>query len=554
MIVSEHYKRDDAMCKPSPNASLSASMVRMLVDTSIWLGLASDPKDVALVGTIERLVAEGLLSLIVPTLVLREFRANRERVAAEYGKRFSSHFRTVREAIEMASIHGIDIEATLRIVNQIEQGGGARTKLAAQVFSRIEKLLDAAAHVDASEAVKLAVFERAIEGRAPFHQGENEAADAVLIEIYADSVRGAADEEGTRHMFVTRNTEHFSADRSSQKKPHSDFSCFSERKSEYFISLPDALSAVAPSRSAELLQIWEAEQPTVADLIGRYIDEPSKKKPLGVTHKYALQALRKRPIAMKVAAKLQSRDIVEHCRSRVQDGEVDPSTVRQDLTCLRGVLAAAEDRWEVLGVSADVVNEAWRELEKLELVGYSTMRDRRPTADEIQRLIAHFRQQDKHPRTKIRMCELTEFALATGRPLGQICELGWADFNEVEKTCRLRGKSFPLLDEAVSIIKRQRREGDEIFPYGTTSVTQRFVQSMRTVGIKGLRFHDLRREAVLRMFEAEIQIERVSALTGLGLLSLERYRTQLRQTGSDLAPWGTVGWKRQRSRRKAHSL
>jgi hypothetical protein len=41
-------------------------MVRVLIDTSVWLDLAQNPKLTPLLLVVENMVAEGLLSLIVP--------------------------------------------------------------------------------------------------------------------------------------------------------------------------------------------------------------------------------------------------------------------------------------------------------------------------------------------------------------------------------------------------------------------------------------------------------------------------------------------------------
>ena len=75
----------------------------MLIDTSVWLDLAKDQKQVPVLGLVEEMIKRGLLSLIVPRVVIDEFRKNRERVAKESAKSLSAHFRLVKEAIGKVS-------------------------------------------------------------------------------------------------------------------------------------------------------------------------------------------------------------------------------------------------------------------------------------------------------------------------------------------------------------------------------------------------------------------------------------------------------------------
>jgi hypothetical protein len=56
-------------------------MFRMLIDTCVWLDLARDQKQVSVLGVVEEMVKRGLLTLIVPRVVIDEFQKNRERVA-----------------------------------------------------------------------------------------------------------------------------------------------------------------------------------------------------------------------------------------------------------------------------------------------------------------------------------------------------------------------------------------------------------------------------------------------------------------------------------------
>jgi integrase len=518
-------------------------MVKILVDTSVWLALAADPKDVALVAIIEKLIDEGLVELLVPRTVLNEFLAHRDRVAMDHGKRLSSHFRTVKDAVQISGADAVSIERTLRLLDEVDQNTSTKTKVAARTFNGIEKVLKLGTPLEPSQAVKLAVFERAFDQRAPFHQGKNEIADAVIIETYAECVRDGRGQDGVRWMFVTRNVNDFSASKTNEKTPHPDFACFDPGRSDYFINLPDALRSVDPVVVGELMHTWELEQPTIGELINRYIAERSPPK----STTYPLTQLRDSTLGKKIAAKLHAKDIVDYCRTRREKDGIVPTTIRQPLIYLRSVLNAAENEWEVLGVSTDVVDAATQELEALELIGHTyELQGRRPAADELDRLVKYFERQDKI--SKVPMLDVMHFALATGRRRDEIFKLRWEHYNDDEQTCVLDGKRFPLQDEAVEIIRRQGRTGEFIFPYLGTTAGQRFTQAKRRLGIKGFRFQDLRREAVMRMLAANVPLDRIERLTGMGALSLSRYRAQF-AAGGDAPPRSSDAWTRVRKLR-----
>lgn len=135
------------------------------------------------------------------------------------------------------------------------------------------------------------------------------------------------------------------------------------------------------------------------------------------------------------------------------------------------------------------------------------------------------------------MLPVVQFALASGRSFNEIFSLRWDDFDRLggiacvvyyRKTWRNpKGgqRTFPLPPDAQKIISRQQRLGERIFPR-LGSPTQRFIYAKKHLGIKGLRLQDFRRESIMRMFEANMSLDEVQAVTGLHLNSLQGYRAQ----------------------------
>lgn len=74
-------------------------MFKMLIDTCVWLDIAKDQRQVPVLGVVEEMVKLGMITLIVPRVILDEFRRNRERIARESAKSLSAHFRLVKDAV-----------------------------------------------------------------------------------------------------------------------------------------------------------------------------------------------------------------------------------------------------------------------------------------------------------------------------------------------------------------------------------------------------------------------------------------------------------------------
>ena len=235
-------------------------MFKMLIDTCVWLDLARDPKQHAVLGVVEQMVREKMIALIVPRIVIDEFLRNRERIAKEGAKSLSTHFRLVMDAVGKAGgskrrtkivlSHLDDVDHKIPIV------GGAAT----HALDRIETLLNEVHAIETSDSVKIRAAQRAIDHRAPFHHDKNSIADALIIEIYDECVH-TKQSVGTRFAFVTNNKHDFSMEKGNHTLPHADLSSiFSRVKSLYFIKLAEALRRVDPSFVTDVMLEYSFDQ------------------------------------------------------------------------------------------------------------------------------------------------------------------------------------------------------------------------------------------------------------------------------------------------------
>ncbi|WP_304893830.1 PIN domain-containing protein, partial [Candidatus Deferrimicrobium sp.] len=244
-------------------------MFRMLIDTCVWLDLAKDQKQVSVLGVVEEMVKRGMLSLIVPRVMLDEFRRNRERVAKESARSLSAHFRLVKEAVGKVDGDKRKTRVVLSHLDDVNHKIPILGGSAAGTLDRIEKLLTASPIIEPSEAVKLYAAQRALDRKAPFHRAKNAMADAILIETYAACLRDKA-ASGVRFAFVTHNKSDFSIEDGNQRTPHGDFAnLFSRVKSLYFINLAEALRRVGPSLVTDIMleQSWTQEPRGLTEIL-----------------------------------------------------------------------------------------------------------------------------------------------------------------------------------------------------------------------------------------------------------------------------------------------
>lgn len=258
--------------------------------------------------------------------------------------------------------------------------------------------------------------------------------------------------------------------------------------------------------------------------------------------KSATLEMLKRELGKRSPYELDRECIIAFGRKRAAQG-AGPVTVGMDIGVIKLVLSHAA---AVHGFPARIepVDMARIALKRLGLVGHSNERDRRPTDDELERLIAYF---DGNPRQGIPMGRIVKFAVATAMRQEEICRVTWGDLNERTKMLTIRDRKdprqkkgndqrIPLLAvsgyDALALIEEQRsrrgNEDDRIFPYCHKSAGTAFTRACKELEIVDLHFHDLRHEGTSRLFESGFTIEQVALVTGHKDWKMLRRYTHLR--------------------------
>lgn len=247
-------------------------MFKILIDTCVWLDLAKDYQQQAILSALEDLIQQEEISMILPRTVVQEFDRNKARLIEESRRSLSSTFKRVKEAVEKFA----DPRQKTKMLSQLNEIDHRIPTLGDTVtgtIKRIEKLFVQTPVLEISDAVKLRAAQRAIDNRAPFHRQRNSMNDALLIEMYAEAV--AKPSPRIRFAFITHNTKDFSHPNANTKLPHPDLAaCFSRTKSLYFTTLGEALRRVQPQHFADLMieHQWIEEPRRLTEILNA-IDE-----------------------------------------------------------------------------------------------------------------------------------------------------------------------------------------------------------------------------------------------------------------------------------------
>jgi integrase len=160
----------------------------------------------------------------------------------------------------------------------------------------------------------------------------------------------------------------------------------------------------------------------------------------------------------------------------------------------------------------DLLGKARPMLHHLRLIGSSGKRERRPTANEIAKIMAWDRE---HPEYTLPLSAVIEIYGPSGFRRGEIFRIEWRDLDDANRMVLVRDRKdprnkvgnrewVPLIGTPLDVIARQPKVDGEprIFPLSPQTASKYFKMACGSKGIHDLHLHDSRHEATSALFEA----------------------------------------------------
>lgn len=256
---------------------------------------------------------------------------------------------------------------------------------------------------------------------------------------------------------------------------------------------------------------------TISDVIDAYRELRARARPISDSSNehYMLKALR-RGLGDKLLARITPDDVVSYATMRREEG-AGPYTINMDVSKLGTAIRYGCASLRI--TPPDVVGAARPLLSHLRLIGGGGRRERRPTEDELVRLLEHI--EGKHGTV---YADAIRFSAITAMRRGEVCAILAADLDEANHLIPVwrkhprQGKvleKVPLLGGSWEIAKRQPASDDgRIFPIHPQTISKYFTEACRDLSIVDLHLHDMRHEGTSALFEQGYEIQQVALVTG----------------------------------------
>ncbi|MEQ1933617.1 MAG: site-specific integrase [Fimbriimonadaceae bacterium] len=255
-----------------------------------------------------------------------------------------------------------------------------------------------------------------------------------------------------------------------------------------------------PSDRRALAQI------TLGQLVARYRDTVSIDKRGHAVERIRLNTFLLHPICRRTLSEMSPAHFAAYRDERLQD--IKPASLKRQLGTIHHLFKVAKDEWGI----------PLRDnpLDKLKLKAPDDRRERRLRSGEFDRLLA------SASRCRNELIEhIIQFSVETGMRRGEILAIEWGHVNEdarsllVPSTKNGYARTIPLTKIALALLHSVRRAGEErVFPITANAFRLAWERVRRKAGIVDLHFHDLRHEAISRLFEKGLTTPEVALISG----------------------------------------
>lgn len=269
----------------------------------------------------------------------------------------------------------------------------------------------------------------------------------------------------------------------------------------------------------------EAERTTLAEALKRYKTEICSRKSHPAQEYQRVDRWLREPLAHRYLANLKGADFAQYRDMRRAAGRAE-NTIRLELALVSHLFEIARKEWGM----ESLLNP----LKNIRKPSGSRERDRRLKAGEYDRIAAALAESENP-------CAPQAFDLAIETSLrqGMLVQLQWewVDLTRqvitIPASFRRHGNKgvppvLPLSKRAVEVLKTLPvKSTGPVLPTTANALRCVWKRALKDLGIKDLRWHDLRHEAASRLFEKGLHPLEVASITGHKSLTMLRRYTHL---------------------------
>ncbi len=268
----------------------------------------------------------------------------------------------------------------------------------------------------------------------------------------------------------------------------------------------------------------EGDRTSLADALQRYRLEvtPRKAPATAQRERLKIERMGRCSLAHIALSRLTGRDVADYIRER-EGQKVKSATVLSELATLSHLYTVARSAWGMPYLINPVP------LAKAARPKLPSGRERRLAAGEEDRLLSA---------ASPEFGAVIRFALATAMRRGEIASLRWEHVDLGRRCLTISSdnaknhaaRTVPLSPTALDVLKTiPRRIDGSVFGMTVNSISLAWKRVIKKAGIEGLHFHDLRHEAISRLFEdTDLDVMEIRAISGHKTLQMLARYTHLR--------------------------
>ena len=244
----------------------------------------------------------------------------------------------------------------------------------------------------------------------------------------------------------------------------------------------------------------------LAEILVRYNRDITAHKRSCATERIVLKALLKEDWVNGPLPQLNTAAIAEYRDKRL--ASVKPATLKRQLNIVKHACATAEREWDWVSPLSL--------FQRVKLpINIEHVVNRISVADEHALINAALQSRTKN------LSELLVLAIETAMRRGELLALEWRDIDFerhellVRRSKNGKSRTIPLTARANATLARMKTgSGGLVFPLSGNAVRLAFERVRRRAGLKDVRFHDLRHEAISRLFDRGLTTPEVALLSG----------------------------------------